>query len=61
MTSASKNVYFDKLHDLVNKYNNTYHSTIKIKHLLMQNQTHILILVKKLIKRRRNCCNVFEK
>ena len=29
MTSGSKNVYIDKLDDLVNKYNNTHHSTIK--------------------------------
>ena len=29
MTSMSKNVYIDKLDDIVNKYNNTYHSTIK--------------------------------
>ena len=27
----SKNVYIDKLTDIVNKYNNTYHSTIKTK------------------------------
>ena len=27
MTSISKNVYIDKLDDIVNKYNNTYHST----------------------------------
>ena len=25
MTSISKNVYIDKLEDIVNKYNNTYH------------------------------------
>ena len=31
MTSVSKNVYNDKLDDTVNKYNNTYHSTIKMK------------------------------
>ena len=31
MTSVSKNVYVDKLDDIVNKYNNTYHSTIKMK------------------------------
>ena len=31
MTSISKNVYIDKLDDIVNKYNNTYHSTIKAK------------------------------
>ena len=27
----SRNVYIDKLDDIVNKYNNTYHSTIKMK------------------------------
>ena len=31
MTSISKNVYIDKLDDIVNKYNNTYHRTIKMK------------------------------
>ena len=31
MTPVSKNVYIDKLGDIVNKYNNTYHSTIKVK------------------------------
>ena len=31
ITSASKNVYIDKLDDILNKYNNTYHSTIKMK------------------------------
>ena len=31
MTRISENVYIDKLHDIVNKYNNTYHSTIKMK------------------------------
>ena len=29
MTLISRNVYNDKLNDIVNKYNNTYHSTIK--------------------------------
>ena len=28
---VSKNVYIDKLDDIVNKWNNTYHSTIKMK------------------------------
>ena len=32
MTSVSKNVFIDKLDDTVNKYNNTYNSTIKMKH-----------------------------
>ena len=31
MTSALKNLYIDKLDDIVNKYNNRYHSTIKMK------------------------------
>ena len=31
MISVSKNVYIDKLDDIVNKYNNTNHTTIKIK------------------------------
>ena len=29
MTSVSKNVYIDKLDDIVNKHNNTYHTTSK--------------------------------
>ena len=31
MTSISKNVYNDKLDEIVNKYNSTYHRTIKMK------------------------------
>ena len=31
MTSVSKNVYINKLDYIVNKYNNTYHSTIRMK------------------------------
>ena len=31
MTSISKNVYLNKLDDIVNKYNNAYHWTIKMK------------------------------
>ena len=31
MTSIAKKMYFDKLDDIVNKYNNTYHSEIKMK------------------------------
>ena len=31
MTSISKIVYIDKLDDIVNKYNNTYYRTIKMK------------------------------
>ena len=31
MTAISKNLYFDVLDDIVNKYNNTVHRTIKMK------------------------------
>ena len=31
MTAISENVYFDVLDDIVNKYNNTVHRTIKMK------------------------------
>ena len=31
MTATSKNVYYDVLDDVVNKYNNTKHSTTKMK------------------------------
>ena len=41
MTSISKNVYIDKLDDIVDKYNNTYHSTIKMKPLDVKSCTYI--------------------
>ena len=31
MTATGKNVYYDVLDDIVNEYNNTKHSTIKMK------------------------------
>ena len=31
MTAISKNIYFDVLDDIVDKYNNTVHKTIKMK------------------------------
>ena len=37
----SKNVYIDKLVDMVNKYNNTYLSAIKIKSVDVKSSTHI--------------------
>ena len=47
MTSVSKNVYTNKLCDIVNEYNNTYHRTIEMK--LMLKIVHISILKKKLM------------
>ena len=39
MTSISKNVYIDKLDDIVNKYNNTYNRTIKMKPVDVKDNT----------------------
>ena len=41
MTPISKNVYIVKLYDIVNKYNNTYHSTIKMKPVDVKSSTYI--------------------
>ena len=41
MTSISKNVYIHKLHDIVNNYKNTYHSTIKMKFVDVKSNTNI--------------------
>ena len=41
MTSVSKNVYIDKLDDIVNKYNDVYHTTIKMKPADVKSNTNI--------------------
>ena len=41
MTSISKIVYIDKLDDIVNKCNNAYHSTIKMKPVNIKSITYI--------------------
>ena len=41
MTSVSKIVYVDKLDDTVNKYNKTYHSTIKVKPVAVKLDAYI--------------------
>ena len=41
MNSVTKNVYIDKLDDTVNKYNNTCHSTIKMKPVDAKSSTYI--------------------
>ena len=43
MTSISKNVYIDKLDDIVNEYSNTYHRTIKVKSIDVKYNTYINI------------------
>ena len=41
MTSISKNAYNDKLDDIENEYNNTYHRTIKMKPVDVKDNTYI--------------------
>ena len=40
MTSVSENVYIDKLDDIVNEYNNTYHKTVKMKPVDVKDNTY---------------------
>ena len=40
MTSVSKNVHIDKLDDVVNEYNNTYHRRIKMKPVDVEDNTY---------------------
>ena len=41
MTSISKNVYIDKLDDILNECNNTYHTTTKMKPIDVKENTYI--------------------
>ena len=41
MTSVSKNVYIDKLNDIVGEYNNTYHGTIKMKPIDVKDNRYV--------------------
>ena len=41
MTSLSKNVYIDRLDDIVKEYNNTYHKSIKMKPVNVKDNTYI--------------------
>ena len=43
MTAAGKNVYYDVLDDVVNEYNNTKRSTIKIKPIDVKNNKRVYI------------------
>ena len=48
--AVSKNVYFDVLNDIFDKYNNTYHQTIKMKPIHVKSCSFaMLILVKKIL------------
>ena len=50
MTSISKNVYIDKLDDIVDEYNNAYHTTIKMKPIDVKDNTYINTDKKLIIK-----------
>ena len=50
MTSVSKNVYIDKLDDLVNTCNNTYYRKIKLKPLDGKSNIYIDNNLEKMIK-----------
>ena len=39
--SPSKNVFIDKLNNIVNEYDNTYRSTIKMKPADVKSRTYI--------------------
>ena len=41
MALVSKNMYIDKLDDIVSEYNNTYHRTIKMKPADVKDNTYI--------------------
>ena len=41
MTETSKNVYIYKLYNIVKEYNNTYHTSIKMKPVDVKNNTYI--------------------
>ena len=41
MTAISKNIYFDVLDDIVNKYNNTVHRTTKMKPIDVKDNTYV--------------------
>ena len=41
MTAISKNVYIDKLYDVINEYNNICHATIKMKPVDVKDNTYI--------------------
>ena len=41
LTSISSNIYIDKSEDIDKKYNNTYHTTIKMKRVIIKSNTNI--------------------
>ena len=50
MTSILKNLYIDKSDDIVNKYNNKYHSTIRMKPVSVKPSTYTKFSIEIMIK-----------
>ena len=50
ITSVSKNVYIDKLDDIVSEYNNTYHRITKMKPVDVKDNTYVIQRKKLTIK-----------
>ena len=51
MTSISKNMYSDQLVDIVKEYNNTYHRTIKMKTIDVNDNIYIYIYIYRFLKK----------
>ena len=52
MTALSKNVYFDVLDNIIDKYSNTYHNTIKMEPTDLESYSYaeyMLILMLKIL------------
>ena len=45
MTSILKNMYINKLDDMLNRYNTTYHNTIKMKAVDIKSRIYIYIYI----------------
>ena len=50
ITSISKNMCIDKIDDVVNKCNYTYHSTISLKHFDINSSLYIYYTAEKIVK-----------
>ena len=60
MTSVLQTVYINKLDDIVNEYNNTYHRTNKMKPVDVKDNINIdstELRTSKEVKERKNCKN----
>ena len=63
LCAGSKKNYFDILDDVVDKYNNTYHNTIKMKPIHVKSMLYWVSMVKKLLElfMKNNCKEQIKK